>query len=153
MFNAEQFLHTETDSALDTKRIPIPLEQGDTFAGLVEKVDFHEAQGRKDPTKFYVFADITWALQVSDAVIKATGREKVTVRQSLIVDVNEAGTGIDWSKGKNIQLGRVREACGQNADGTPWAPNMLVGATASVKIKHRVDGEDTYDEVDAITAL
>ena len=114
---------------------------------------FRQAAGKKDPSQVYTFMDVTWNLQVGPAILEAISREKATVRQSLIVDLNAAGTGLDFGKGKNIQLGRLREAVGQNQDGQPWSPARLKGAAANVKIKHRVDGEDTYDEVDVVTPL
>lgn len=153
MFNAETFLHTESDQALETKRIPIPIDQQDTFAGRITDVKFRQAAGKKDVSQTYTFMDVTWELQVPPNILEAIARDKATVKQSLIVDVNAAGTGLDFAKGKNIQLGRVREAIGQNTPGEPWSPTRMMGGAANVKIKHRPDGEDVYDEVDTVTAL
>ncbi len=150
MFNAEQFMHTSSDAALSTKRIAVP--KG-SYPGVISKIEFRENQGKKDPSKSYVFSDITWTLQVPEQVKAETGRDTVTVRQSIIVDVNEQGTGLDFSKGKNISLGRIREAVGQNQGGQPWAPAMLMGAAARVNVEHRIDGEDIYDEVASVVKL
>ena len=153
LFNPEMFLNTESDQALDTKRIPIPIDQQDTFPGVIKGIAFRQNAGKKNPNEVYTFLDVTWTLQASPQILEAIARDEAQVRQSLIVDVNAAGTGLDFGKGKNIQLGRLREAVGQNQDGQPWAPSRLVGGSANVKIKHRIDGEDTYDEVDTVTPL
>ena len=153
MFNSETFLNSESTEALETRRICIPIDQQDTWPGVITEVKFRQAQGKKNPNETYYFMDISWELRVGPQILEAIARDKATVKQSLILDVNAAGTGLDFGKGKNIQLGRIREAVGQNKAGEPWAPNRLVGGVANVKIKHRVDGEDTYDEVDVITPL
>lgn len=64
-----------------------------------------------------------------------------SVRQTLWLDTTESG-GLDFGKGKNVGLGRLREALGQNAPGKPWAPGMLVGGVAKVKVSHSIDKRD-----------
>ena len=52
------------------------------------------------------------------------------------LDVSDDG-GIATGKNKNIELGRVRKAVGQNADG-PWNITQLRGAgPVLVKVVHR----------------
>jgi len=75
------------------------------------------------------------------------GREP-KVRQSLMLDVRADGA-LEFGKGKNVGLGRVREALGQNSTGRPWSFPMLGGQLAKVKVKHRLDTATgrTYVEV------
>lgn len=160
MFNAATFLSSTTSEQGSTKRIPIPKA---TYPGVCEPLgenSFRQAEGTKEPGRFYTFLDLTWVLQVSEAVKAETGRDKVTVRQSCIVDVNEQGTGLDFSKGKNIQVNRLREAVGQNVAGQGWAPHMLGGRTALITVEHRVvkskvegQPDDIYDEVGSVGKL
>lgn len=150
MFDVDKFLSTETTAALSTERIPVP--KG-SYPGVIERIEFREHQGRDDPTKTYVFIDITWVLQASEALKREIGRDKVTVRQSFGIDLNEQGTGMDFSKGKNIALGRLREAVNQNKDGLPWSPSQLVGAAAMVNVDHSLRGKVVYDEVASVTKL
>lgn len=150
MFNASTFLQSTTQEEGSTKRIPIP--KG-TYVGVCEPLNensFRQAEAKKEPGRFYVFLDLTWVLQVPDAVKAEIGRDRITARDSIIVDVNEANTGLDFSKGKNINLNRRRDAVGQNIAGAPWNPSMLGGQMANITIGHRIDGEDTYDQVDAV---
>jgi hypothetical protein len=160
MFNAATFLTSSTSDQGSTVRIPIPKA---TYPGICEPLNensFRQAEGTKEPGRWYTFLDLTWVLQVPQSVKDEIGRDRVTARQSLIVDVNEQGTGLDFSKGKNIQLNRVREAVGQNVAGQPWAPQMLGGRTALITIDHRivkskVEGkpDDIYDEVGSVGKL
>jgi len=80
-----------------------------------------------------------------------TGRDNVSVKHDVMLDFNEAG-GIDTGAGKNIQLGRLREATGLNGAG-PFSFRQLEGKMLKVRIGHRVDGENIYDEVKGVTKL
>ena len=63
------------------------------------------------------------------------GRDKVVVSKQIILDVTPNGA-IDTGKNKNIELGRLRAAAGQN-DGQPWSVGHLRGAgPMMVKVVH-----------------
>jgi hypothetical protein len=58
--------------------------------------------------------------------------------------------------GKNIQLGRVRAALGQNDENKPWKFSMLVGAAAKIKVEHSPnlkDPDSPYANVVAVAPL
>lgn len=100
-----------------------------------------------------VVMDVTW--DVDDAGAKEkTGRSAITVRQTVWLDFDANG-GLMFGEGKNVGLGRLRDAIGQNAKGQPWSPNMLKGKAAKVKVTHRLDKEtgDVYDQVSAVTKM
>lgn len=141
-FNPDTFLNFSSDAALDTKRIPCP--EGDWNA-QISKIDVRPWQSKSDPTKSGVALDVTYEV-LDQEPRDVTGQAKVIVRQGIMLDLTPEN-GIDYSKGKNITLGRLREAVGQNVPGKPWAPSMLNGMFVKVKVKHRIDGEDIYDEV------
>ena len=61
--------------------------------------------------------------------------------------------GLDTSKGKNIGLGRLREAVNKNADGVPFSFEMLPGLSARISVSHRVNGEDVYADVKSVSRL
>ena len=84
--------------------------------------------------------DVSWIVDDEQARTE-TGMAEPSVRQTLWLDVTESG-GLDFGKGKNVGLGRLREAVGQNAAGKPWAPGMLVGQVAKVKVAHSIDKRD-----------
>lgn len=144
-FDAASFLQSQVTGVNDTKVVPPPVGE---FTAVIEKIDARQVQGKKDPSKVYTFLEVTW--DIDDANVKALlSREKVTVRQSVSLDFNEQG-GLDMGKGRNIGLGRLREATGLNAPGVPFSFDQLAGRLAKVRIKHRVEGEDTFAEVDGV---
>lgn len=152
MFNPEDFKGATTTEQGSTSTTPCPVGE---WPARIEKVDFRQSQGKKDPSQTYTFADITYDVD-SDEVRRICDREKVTVRQSIIVDVSADGRGFDMGKGKNVGLNRVRDAVGQNVPGQPWAPSMLEGRVLKVKVKHRPDDNDPtilYGEVAAVAKL
>ena len=144
MFSPEQFLDMQVTESNDTKVIPVPVGE---YLGVVEEVKVRTWTSKKDPSQSGLTLDVVWL--IDDANVKALlGREKVTVKQGIMLDMTEAG-GLDMSKGRNIGLGRVREATGLNTPGQPFAASMLTGRMAKVKVKHRVDGENIYAEVES----
>ena len=95
--------------------------------------------------------EIIWL--VEDAGVKQLlGRDTVTVKQGIMLDLNASG-GLDLSKGKNVGLGRLREAVGKNEEGQPFAFSMLPGLSAKIAVSHRVNGEETYSEVKGVAKL
>lgn len=147
MFNPDTFLQSSTTEVNDTKKIPCPAGE---YVAVAEKVEARTWQS-KDGLKSGIALDITWT--IDDAAAKeVTGRDNVQVRQGLMLDILESG-GLDMGKGKNIALGRLREATGLNVPGQPFSPAMLQGRAAKVTVSHRVDGEDIYDEIKKVAAL
>lgn len=147
MFNPDTFLQSSTTEVNDTKKIPCPVGE---YIAVAEKVEARTWQS-KDGLKSGLALDVTWT--IDDAAAKeVTGRDNVQVRQGLMLDILESG-GLDMGKGKNIALGRLREATGLNVPGQPFSPAMIQGRAAKVTVSHRVDGEDIYDEIKKVAAL
>jgi len=140
-FNPDTFLQASVQGANDTVVIPVP--EGEFF-GIIDKVDARQWQS-KDGTKSGVSLDVTWFVEDPD-VKAALGRDTVTVRQGIMLDLTAAG-GIDTSAGKNVGLGRLREAIGKNDPKEAFSFSMLPGMSAKIVVKHRIDGENTYAEV------
>lgn len=145
-FDPATFLNTTTEEAMDTIIIPCPAGE---YLALAEKVDV-KSWSTKDGSNSGLKIEILWDIQ--DENVKAiTQRDPTRVRQQQMLDLTETGQ-LDLGKGKNIGLGRIREALGLNAAGQPFAISMIQGRMANVKVSHRADGETIYDEVKAITA-
>jgi len=144
-FNPDLFMQTSSTESLSTKLIPVP--EGE-FPGVIKSVT-----PRTLPSGSAV-VDVVWGID-SPEVASVTGIANPTVRQSLWLDLTESG-GLDFSKGKNVQLGRLREAVGQNKAGKAWAPSMLMGAAAKIKVTQSPDKNDPdtiYANVSAVSAL
>ena len=59
--------------------------------------------------------------------------------------------GLDMSEGKNVALGRLREALGLNDPSQSFSFHQLPGLMGRVNVTHRVVGEDTFADVKAVT--
>lgn len=130
-FNPDTFLNTETDAANATAYTPVP--EGEFTASIKAIKPRVLTDGR-------AVLDVTWTVD-DEAARQETGMAEPSVRQTVWLDTTESG-GLDFGKGKNVGLGRLRDAVGQNAAGKPWAPGMLVGQVAKVKVSHSIDKRD-----------
>ena len=130
-FNPDTFMSSEVTDANATSYVPVP--EGEFTASIKDLKPRVLTDGR-------AVMDVTWVVDADEAR-DATGMAEPTVRQTLWLDITEAG-GLDFGKGKNVGLGRLREALGQNQAGKPWAPGMLVGGVAKIKVTHSIDKRD-----------
>lgn len=147
MFDATSFLDMSIEGAMDTVSVPVPVGE---YTAVVEKVDARPWTSKNDPTKSGVALDVVW--NIDDQGVKETlGRDKVTVKQGIMLDLTEAG-GLDLGKGRNIGLGKLRAALNLNQPGQPFSPSMLNGRVAKVKVTHRIDGDNVYAEVKEVAA-
>lgn len=148
-FDPNTFLSTEEAGALSTTFEPIPDGEYEAMIGAGD-----EALKPRVTQSGRHILDVTWELN-DEALRERLGREKLTVRQSLFLDMTSQGT-LDRGTGKNVQLGRLREALGQNDPSKPWSPMMLRGAgPAKIRITQRAgdDGVTIYNDVKAVTKL
>lgn len=151
MFDPDAFLSGTVDQEMDTSIPPIP--EGN-YKAIVEEVGARESGE-------YKLLDVTYELlegemgEGLDEIKEQLGRKKLTVRQSIFLDVDESGA-IAIGDGKNIGLGRLREAAGQNRSGQPWSPLMLKGVGPLViGVTQRPDKNDetkVYNDVRRVAA-
>jgi len=145
-FDPNQFLDATVTEANSTQLSPCPV--GEYHAVIADEPKFRQFSGTKDPTKTYTSLDLQWAID-DPSVCEVTGRTPTKVRQSLMLDFTESGS-LDMGRGRNVGLGRLREAVGLNKPGQPFSFRQLQGQHAKVVVSHRVDGENIYDEVRAV---
>lgn len=147
-FDPDLFLAQTVEQANDTKVVPCPAGE---FMGIVKDFKARQWTSKKDPSVSGVALDITWS--VDDQGVKTLlDRDEVTVKQGIMLDMTEQG-GLDMGKGKNVGLGRLREALGLNVPGQPFSFPMLAGRIAKLTVSHRVDGEDVYAEVKMVAKV
>ena len=146
-FDANAFLESSVSSSNDTKIIPIP--QGE-YHGIIEKVAPRQWQS-KDGSQTGIALDVFWAIE-DQGVKEFLGRKEVSCKQGIMLDTTAQG-GLDMSKGKNVGLGRLREAVGKNQEGEHFSFAMLPGLSAKVAVSHRIVGDETYSEVKGVTRL
>lgn len=146
-FDATNFQNAQFTDANSTEYIPVP--EGEYIA-VIDKQEI------RPTSKGQVILDVTWKIDDAE-VAEATGLTNPTVRQSIFLDVTDNG-GLDFGAGKNINLGRLRKALNQNVSGKPWTFGNLLGAVATIRVKHRIvpdenGGDDrVYTDVAGVAA-
>lgn len=148
MFSPEQFLDMQVTESNDTKTVPVPVGE---YTAVAEVVKCRTWQKKDDPSVSGLTLDIRWVVD-DEAVKTLLGRDKITVNQGIMLDLTEAG-GLDMGKGRNVGLGRLREAIGLNTPGQPFSFTMITGRIAKVSVSHRIDGENIFAEVKGVAKL
>lgn len=90
-----------------------------------------------------------------DAVCTATGMTPSRTRYACFLDLDEVGM-LAVGEGKNVGLGKLREAVGQNDDDTPWTMEMPVGQSFLGLVRQRVDDKDAtriYAEIKQLSPM
>lgn len=146
-FDADSFLNAAVSGSNSTKVIPVPIGE---YQGVIEKVAPRQWQS-KDGSTTGISLDIFWLIE-DQGVKEFLGRDTVQCKQGIMLDTTPQG-GLDMSPGKNVGLGRLREAVNQNDPTQPFSFHNLPGQMAKVSVKHRIDGEDTYAEVKAVAKM
>lgn len=142
-FDPSTFLNTTVEGELDTKTVPCPVGE---YNAISDKVDVKQWSS-KDGSSSGLKVVILWDIQ-DDAVRQLVGRDKILVPQDIMLDLTEEG-GLDMGKGKNIGLGRLREALDMNKAGEPFAIGNIAGRMALVTVSHRAgqNPEDLFHEI------
>lgn len=149
IFNPEQFLDQVYEEANDTKTIPVP--EGEYLA-LVDDVKARTWTSR-DKMSSGISLDVVFDVQDENAKA-ATGREKVVVRYSFSLDLDAAGR-IDFGRGKNTKLGKLREVLDMNTPGVPFSFLNMKGRMAKVFVTQRPseDGQDIYNDIKSVSKV
>lgn len=148
-FDPDAFMTESYEAATDTRYVPVP--EGE-YPAVIEKVDLK--QSTKDNKTFYPF-EVTWNIQ-DQGVQQLLGQEKVLVRQTIFLDFNEQGNALDFGTGKNVALGKLREALGMNDPSQRFSLKSLEGQAAKVFIKQtpkKDDPETIYSNVSKVVSL
>lgn len=151
MFDVNQFTDMQINEANDTVLRPVP--EGEYIA-IIASYEVRPWTGKEDPTKSGVALDIQW--EIDDAALQADLGRKPKVKHGVMLDLSEDGQGLDMGKGRNVGLGRLRQALGLNVPGKPFSFSQLPGQAARIAVKHRQDKNDpekVYAEVREVTGL
>jgi hypothetical protein len=144
VFDPNLFLSGTTTEAYQ-RRPPLP--SGDYIA-VIEDIKAQSGQQKKDPSKEWYAFNVQLGVDPGRAR-EVVGQDKVILFHFVGLDVTPTGS-LDWSPGRNRQLGRYREALGMNVAGQPFNPQAMLGRTVTVKVgQEEYEGEirDTVDTV------
>lgn len=143
-FDPNSFMAQTVDGELDTQVQLVP--EGE-YPAMIESIeaekDFRHGivgEGKKTAGATWANFSPRFVLQAPE-VAAELGREKVVVaHEGIFLDLDSTGN-LDFSKGKNVNLGQLRDAVGQNKPG-PWSFSNLSGAgPVMVKVSH-LDGKN-----------
>lgn len=134
-FDPESFMTESTEAAMDTVVVPCP---AGTYQAQIDDVKVREVEINGE--KRYPM-DVSYNV-LDDAVRNELGREKVIVRQTVWLDIDPVTGALDYSKGKNVGLGKLRAACGMNVQGKAFAPIQLKDQTLTIVTGLRPDKND-----------
>ncbi len=122
MFNATDFLNSTVSGPMSTSIPPVPEGEWRAMVDDSDKfVEFREVNTRNGPRPIATI----WFSIVDDACRAQLGRDTVRIKHDIWLDLTPSGS-IDTGEGKNVKLGQLRAALGQN-DGS-WSFGQLRGA-------------------------
>ncbi len=143
-FDPDAFAANTTSDTTDTTFAPVPAGE---YTAVIEDVVIRS-------TDYGPVADVVWSID-DNALRSELGREKITVKQGVFLDVKNGPNGptLDMGKGKNISLGRIRDALDMNTKGQSFSMNMLKGAgPARIRVvqKPAKDSDEIYANVKSV---
>lgn len=146
-FDAEAFQNAIITDANSTSLIPWP---PGTYVGTIRKAEVRSGTVKKDGPNFgKPWAGISVTVEVDRSQLPEGAGS--TANGMVMLDLTDSG-GIDTTKGRNIGLGRLREAAGLNQPGQAFQFGMLEGRTVKISTGLRADQNDPtiqYTEVKA----
>lgn len=139
-FNPDALLDLSTEGQMSTREKVLP--EGD-YEGTIKSMKGRVTQSEKGVFNWLDFTiEIDGNQQAPNGqlVSEIVNRPSTTVRYSISLDLTDAGT-LSKEEGRNLGLGRLREAVDQNHEGA-WSVRNLIGARARFGIKHSFDKND-----------
>ncbi len=148
-FDPSKFMTQEFNQANDTKFVNCPAGE---WTGVTGEPKIVDGVSNKDGRTFY---KLEIPVMIEDPrVTSETGRTPTNVRYETFLDMTDGGS-IDMGKGKNIGLGKIREATGNNKPGVNFSIPNLGGKMVKVLVAHEADKNKpdvVYERVKAVTA-
>lgn len=158
-FDPESFMQQTVDAPMATEFLVVPEGEyqaiiGDFDSDAFKSFDFTYKKGPRagEPGSMTVF---NCPFKIQDAALKASmERDEVTAYGRFTLDF-EADGSLSTKEGRNVTLGQLRAAVGQNQPG--WTFSQLRGqGPVMVKVTHRSDDknpERKYAEVTRVAPI
>ncbi len=148
VFDPKTFGQMTFTDANSTESVPIPVGE---WPFTITKQEIIEWSSKTDSSKRGLKLQL--GMETEDpAIVAVTGRPKNTSRYEIMLDLTPEG-GLDFGKGMNVRLGRLREAVGLNKPGAPFAFDMLLGHTVKASVKHEIYKDAPIANIDAVAKL
>ena len=149
-FNKEAFLNQTVEKVMDTSRPPFPEDIHEDLQ--ITKVDITDGIISKGDRKGKPWAQLNLTLGTNDPDIKAemkiTDEDRMaTVRYDVFLDLDDDGN-LDVGEGRNIGLGKLRQAVGQNNEDEWTIMDLHLATVPYTQVKHRFnDDGDAFANV------
>jgi len=156
-FDPAELANIQIEGEMATKTTPIP-EKGNPYPAQIREVTGRagESTNNSGEARKWQSLVVSFNVEVGPDIAAELGREPgapdPVSSMMLFLDLDESGTGLALGTNKNVKLGKLREAVGQNGPG-PWTPKMLEGQPCRVIISHNVRDGDTFDQVSKVLPL
>lgn len=148
-FDPQAFLAAQMTDALETEYKPVP--KG-VYSGITAGIDAPDSMKMQVRQVDLKSGGVSYAFSIG-VKIDAPGNELADgkwVRFQSWLDLTPSG-GLELGDNKNVRLGQLRQALGQNEPGKPWAFAMLQDQPLKIKVDH--DKEGRYAEVAAVANI
>jgi hypothetical protein len=150
-FDADSFLNQTASGPMSTQVQPCP--EGE-YQAVIDDGD-RAVSAKEINTKNGPAHQLVVMFKILDeGVRQRLKRDNVTVPMNCWLDLDPSGN-LDLSEGKNVSIGRLRAALGQNSGS--WSPGMLKGkGPVMVKVTQRADSRDPevkYAEVSRVAKI
>lgn len=122
-FDADAFMNTTYDQPLDTQMSNMPDGEYSAMVGDFDSTALKTVNTKNGPR---TILEIPFVLQDNDGSLAAKlgPRQQYIHKESYWLDFDANGS-LAFGPDKNIRLGQLRAALGQNERGVPWAPAMM----------------------------
>lgn len=137
-FDPNNFLSQEIKGANETKYIPFPKGE---FTGYIDDIGMDEYD--KQPILVVTLAT------PDERAKKEMGTDKPTLTDRIFIDMENGA--LSFGPNKNVKLGRLREALGQNGANAKWTFNLLRGAGPVKFMVDHVPGKEAGEVYARIT--
>lgn len=145
-FDSANFLNTVYTDSHATQYVPIPEGVYPCITGVPNVVS---GSAKSDGKPWYRL-DLPIIID-SPEVAQLLGRDEVKSKFSVMLDV-ENGV-LASGTGRNVQLGRLREALGLNDPGQEFALTMLGGRSAKCQVSHRAHPTRAGEVIAEVTEI
>lgn len=157
-FDPDTFMQQTIDSPLATEFKLVPegeyqMMVDDFDSTAFETIDFTYKKGERagQAGQMHKF-NCPFVVQ-SEAVKAEMGRDKVVARMQIILDIDPQTGGLATGPDKNVQLGRLFQAAGLNAAGTPVSSLRNAGPFLG-RIAHRsIDPNNPERKIAEVTRV
>lgn len=149
-FDPEAIVNMQSEGSMETHTTPIPEGLYPATIKTVQAKTGESQDKNTGETRHWAALTVQASVEVGPDVMEALGREPGSPNPvtscMIFLDIDESGTGLAMGKNKNVKLGKLRDALGQNGPGA-WTPSMMEGQPCKVQVGHRIQDGEIYDEI------